>query len=146
VLFEWKTAGDFRISVNITAFNGTTPSWDVRADNNANGGLPFEEYWRDTNTTVPVPVGEWFKFEIFWHRSAGDDGRVWAAINGQVLSDHYAPTKGVNNAPINRIFLTQVYSGSSYPIYQWQDDVQIWSTFPTASALDAWYDPPYGLH
>jgi hypothetical protein len=27
----------------------------------------------------------------------------------------------------------------------WQqiDDVQVWSTFPTAKAGDAWYDPPY---
>jgi hypothetical protein len=50
---------------------------------------------------------------------------------------------GPNKSPINRIFMTQVYSGSSYPIYQWVDNVQVWSKFPTAKSTDAWYDPPY---
>jgi len=26
------------------------------------------------------------------------------------------------------------------------DDVQIWSTFPTVSSGDAWYNPPYAPH
>jgi hypothetical protein len=50
---------------------------------------------------------------------------------------------GTNGSPIIRIFVNQLYSGSTYPIYQWIDNVQIWATFPTVSSGDAWYDPPY---
>jgi hypothetical protein len=147
VLFEVKTAGDFRFGCGIVGWGpGTGLKWQIQADNDANGGLPREEYWREYNTSVAVPIGEWFKFEVFWHRSTGNDGRIWMAVNGQVIADHFGPNIGVNNAPINRIMISQVYSGSPYPIYQWQDDVQIWSIFPTAQAGDAWYDPPYAPH
>jgi len=57
-----------------------------------------------------------------------------------------SPNRGVNNAPINRIMVDQLYSGTAYPIYQWHDDLQIWSAFPSASSGDAWYDPPYAPH
>ena len=77
------------------------------------------------NCSSAVPVDQWFKFEAFWHRSSGADGRVWIAVNGQVLADHYGPNKGVWNAPINRIFMPLTYSDAPYPLYQWIDDVEI---------------------
>lgn len=147
VVFEWKTAGDYRISANLVGWGGKAPFWQLRADNNANGGLPMQEFWRTYNTAVPVPAADaWWKFEVFWHRSSGNDGRVWMAVNGKVLVDKYGPNIGVNNKPINRIFLSQLYAGSPYPIYQWTDDVQVWSTFPTAKPGDPWYDAVYAPH
>jgi hypothetical protein len=56
------------------------------------------------------------------------------AGNGQVIFDHYGPNRGVNNAPINRIMMPNLYSSAPYPIYQWVDDVQIWDGFPSDAA------------
>jgi hypothetical protein len=146
MVFEWKTAGDFRVLLEIVAWGGQTPFWYVSWDNDANGGLPYQQFYRSENHSVPVPMGDWFKLEVFWHRSSGTDGRAWFAINGKVIDDHFGQTIGVNKAPINRIMINQVYSGAPYPIYQWIDDVQIWQGFPTVQSTDPWYDPPYAPH
>jgi chitodextrinase len=82
------------------------------------------------NRTVPVPVGGWFKFEFFLHRSNGADGRVWVAVNGNVIADHYGPNMGAWNLPINRIMTPILYTGSRMPVYQWIDDLEIWDGFP----------------
>jgi len=150
-LFEWKTSDstgssgtgpDFRVELTIATYGGT-PYWFM----SGNGYVPtYTEYWRINNTSVPVPIGKWFKLEVFWHRSSGSDGRVWMAVNGQVIGDHYGSNVGPNGSPINRIMMTQLYSGGTFPISQWLDDVQIWSTFPTAASGDAWYNPPYAPH
>jgi hypothetical protein len=145
VVFEWKTTGDYRVMTEVVNYGGT-PYWQLKADNVANGGLAKQEFWRVTNKNVRVPIGEWFKYEVFWHRSKGSDGRVWMAVNGQTLVDKRGPNIGVHNDPIDRIFLTQLYSGAAYPIYQWTDDVQIWSTFPSAKPGDPWYNAPYAPH
>jgi hypothetical protein len=157
VFFEWKTAGDYRVSANVVTYGNVAPYWDVRGDNIANGDLQPETFWTTTNNTVPVPVNQWFKFEVFWHRSGsfGDSsGRVWMAVNGQIIADIRNATRpdvntsmmGRNHVSINRIMVNQLYSGSPYPIYQWVDDLQIWKGFPTAAAGDRWYDPPYAPH
>ncbi|HEV8110892.1 MAG TPA: Ig-like domain-containing protein [Burkholderiales bacterium] len=146
MVFEWKTTGDYRISAQLVNYGQTNPYWELRADNVANGGLAYQEFWRTQNRTAPAPVGQWFKFEVFWHRSAGSEGRVWMAANGQTLIDKFGPNIGVNGNPIERIFLTQLYTAATYPIEQWTDDVQIWSAFPTAKAGDPWYDGVYGPH
>jgi hypothetical protein len=140
VVFEWKTAGDYRVIAQVVTWGigaggiSVPLSWQIRGDNAANGGLPYQQFWEVYNTTVPVPVGEWFKFEVFWHRSSGSDGRVWMAVNGQVIVDYYGSNMGVYNAPINRIMMPNLYSSTSYPIYQWVDDVEIWDSFPPGAA------------
>jgi hypothetical protein len=146
VVFVWKSTGDYRVEAQIVNYGGVTPYWQITADNVANGGLPPREFWRVSNQSVAVPLDRWFKFEVFWHRSQGADGRVWMAVDGHKIVDKFGPNIGVNNDPIDRIFLIQLYSAAFYPLEQWTDDVQIWSTFPTASPGDPWYDPPYASH
>src|SRR5712691_9954699 len=124
--------GDYRVEVYVMTYGGGTPYWQVLADNNAGGGAPLVNNWVVQNRLVPVPVGEWFKFEIFWHRSNGADGRVWAAVNGNVIADHNGPNMGAWNLPINRISSPTVYTGSRMPVYQWIDDLEIWDGFPPA--------------
>jgi hypothetical protein len=144
-LFEWKTTDtDARIELQIKSDGDGTPLyWMARSD----GYQPsYNEFWRVNNKVVPVPVGKWFKLEIYWKRGSGTAGRVFFAVNGQVIADRAGNTIGPNKSPINRIMVNQLYSGSTYPIYQWVDDVQMWSTFPTAASGDAWYDPPYAAH
>ena len=148
-LFEWKTYApgadtDYRVELQIINYGGgSSPRWMMRGD----GWVPsYQEYWRIENTSIPIPMGQWFKLEVYWKRSSGSDGRVWMAVNGQVIGDHFGPNKGPANAPINRIMVNQLYTGGALPAYQWVDDLQIWSTFPSASSSDAWYDPPYAPH
>jgi len=141
MLFEWKTAGDYRVTARVAGYGGATPYWIVIGDNEANGGLPYERYWEIQNKTVPVPIGEWFKFEIYWRRSSGSDGRVWLAINGNVIADRRGPNIGVNNKPINRIMMPNLYTGGIYPAYHWIDDIEIWSSFPPVGN-----NPPYAPH
>ena len=119
------------------------PFWVIAGDNNAGGGFSPVNTWVETNTTVPVPdEGQWSKVEIFWHRSSGPDGRVWMAINGSKIADHIGPNTGAAQLPINRIMVNSLHSGGRLPIYQWVDDIQIWTGgFPTV--MD---DPPYAPH
>jgi len=148
-VFEIKTADqgnggpDWRYLIQVVGFNGPTPTWRVRADRSYPSSGDF---WDVMVPSTPVPLGQWFKLEVYWHRSSGSDGRVWAAINGVVLDDHRGPNMGAARAPMDRIMLTNLYTGGTYPQYQWLDDVQIWSAFPTAQPGDAWYDPPYAPH
>jgi hypothetical protein len=143
-LFEFKTTDtDYRLELGIVNFGGGTPLWQIRGD----GWIPdYKEYWRVQNRSVPVPIGEWFKLEVYWRRSATPEGRVWMAVNGSVLLDRRGANTGPNGSRINRIMVNQLYSGGSYPIYQWMDDLQIWSDFPSARSGDPWYDPPYAPH
>jgi hypothetical protein len=151
--FEFKTGnqtpwggpandGDYRVAVNILTYGGGQPYWHMRGDNVAGGNAPLVNSWTDDNRNVPVPVGTWFKFEIFWHRSSGSDGRVWAAVNGQPLFDHRGANVGAWNLPINRIMAPVLYSGSAMPVYQWVDDVEVWDGFPPANGSN----PPYAMH
>ncbi|MGB5082811.1 MAG: FG-GAP-like repeat-containing protein [Burkholderiales bacterium] len=122
--------GDYRIEVYVMTYGGGAPYWQVLADNNAGGGAPLVNNWSVQNRTVPVPVGEWFKFEFFLHRSNGADGRVRVAVNGNVIADQTGPNMGAWNLPINRISMPTVYTGSRMPVYQWIDDLEIWNGFP----------------
>lgn len=126
--------GDYRIEVYVMTYGGGTPYWQVLADNSAGGGAPLVNNWVVQNRAVPVPVGEWFKFEFFLHRSNAADGRVWVAVNGNVITDHMGPNMGAWNLPINRISAPTVYTGSRMPVYQWVDDLEIWDGFPRAGA------------
>jgi hypothetical protein len=172
VPFQWKTAGDYRVIFGVLRDRNPAPDtcdftgplyWAVGGDNDANWYLydapagrcepPLTRcvpqptnVWGAENRSVPVPVGQWFKLEFFWHRSSGSGGRVWIAVDGQVVFDRYGPNTGEWDRPIDRIMITQLYSSTRYPIYQWVDDLQIWSGFPTAEPGDPWYDPPYATH
>jgi hypothetical protein len=141
-LFEVKTTDtDYRIELQIRVDAGQSKAyWMARTDTYVPS---HKDFWRVYNKDVPVPVGQWFKLETYFKRSSGSDGRIWMAVNGQKIVDRFGPTMGPNNSPINRIMVNQLYSGGTYPIYQWVDNVQVWSTFPTVSSGAAWYDPPY---
>jgi hypothetical protein len=138
-VFEWKTTDtDRRVQLKINSYGGT-PYWSAVLDQRID---PKIKLWQVDNKSVPVPEG-WFKIEIYWKRSGGSDGRVWMAVNGQVIADKRGSNMGPNKSRIDRIMPSLLYSGTSYPIYQWVDDLQMWSGFPQAKAGDPWYDAPY---
>jgi hypothetical protein len=143
-LFEWKTGGqgilsyggDYRVILSVAMDNSGNLYWNTRGDNNANGPYPFQKYWSSDNYTVPVSAGQWFHLETFTHRSTGGDGEFWAKVDGQTIVDHIGPNIGVHNDPINRIMLSQVYTGGRTPAYQWVDDVQIWDGIAPSDRSD----------
>jgi hypothetical protein len=144
VLMEFKSSGDDnRLLVMVTNYSPAGPHWRIGLDD-----IKSNFVWeiKPDASKVPVKQGEWFKLEVYWLRSSGPDGRIWVAIDGNVVADQSGNNMGPSGTPINRVMVHQLYSGTSYPIYQWVDDLQIWSTFPTAQPGAPWYDPPYGSH
>jgi len=144
-LFEWKTPDpiDYRFQIAIENYAGGAPHWMAIGD----AYYPSQtEFWRVYADNVPVPLGQWFKLEIYWKRAPDNSGRFWAAVNGQVILDHSGPNYGARADHIDRVMAHQVYTGGSYPLTTTIDDLQIWNTWPTAAPGNAWYDPPYGSH
>lgn len=126
---EWKTEGDFR-SMNELLSDGNNLTWSMKWDNNANGGLPFELFWRVLNNSVPVPAGQWMHIEFFTHR-ADTNGCTWLAVNGQTLFDQFGDNVGIKNAPINRIFIASPYSNA--PLGMFVDDIVVYEGLPSAA-------------
>lgn len=127
-LFEYKTKDyadgtGFRLISYIYTDTDGNPYWHWQGDAN-----PQNAVWEIDNTTVPVPINEWFLTEYYWHWSEGDYGRALWKINGQVIGDHYGPTTR-NSKPIDFIILTQIY-GDANPKHQWIDDIEIWDAIP----------------
>lgn len=148
VMSEWKTGGmnntwkgDYRILTSVIRDGSGRLYWNTQGDNNANYFTSVQRFWTVTNNTVPVPVGQWFKYEVFWHRSNGSDGRYWAAVNGQPIVDHWGPNMGVYNLPINRIMLTNNYSGGKTPSQQWLTGLEIWNGFPCGVGVSCYGKP-----
>ena len=138
--------GDYRIKVVILKNKAGELYWLTSADDGANWvkvdsagkeincphvpECPLQSYWRVENHTVPVPVGTWAKAEVYWHRSSGDDGRYWAAVNGQVVADYHGSTMGKFALPITRIFSTLAYSGGHPPNETHTTGLEFWDGFP----------------
>ncbi|HTQ35898.1 MAG TPA: hypothetical protein VMH77_02580, partial [Steroidobacteraceae bacterium] len=126
------------------------PFWFVSADNNAGGSYALVNGWSEANASVPVPdTGGWNKVEIFWHRSSGNDGRFWMAVNGTQLVNHIGANMGAASMSINRIMPSMLTSNGIFPMYQWIDDFQIWDGgFPLSCtpAPGSYCDPPYASH
>ncbi len=133
--------GDYRIEAYVMTHNNAQPYWVLLGDNNAGGGAPAVNTFRIENRNVPVPVGQWFKVEFFWHRSSGSDGRVWMAVNGKVIADRRGANMGAWSQPVNRIMAPLLYAGGTMPIYQWVDELEIWNGFPAPGN-----NPPYAPH
>ena len=169
--------GNYRIGVNVLTEDSTAPYWGCTGDNNSRDhppGDPVETYWREPRSAwtvsdpndeqnghwrpplegaVPVPEGEWFKFEAFWSRKtvAEPGGYFWAAVNGQVICEHsgwnYIRALYNTGNPvgfINRIHIP-LYTGGRYPISQWIWNFQIWDQVPSAADTDHqwWCTSPY---
>lgn len=146
--FEFKTGGyentgngDYRIQTTILKNKDGKLYWMSKGDNGANGPFPFVDYWIERNYDVPVILDKWFKYEVYWHRSAGADGRYWTAVDGQVLFDHKGPNMGDYNLPINRIFFAPAYSGGNTPVESHITGLEIWDGFPCGVGVSCYKKP-----
>jgi hypothetical protein len=139
---DWKTGplggggGDRRFIVSIYGDKASNKIyWYGALDNVANLEPNRVVYWEQNNTSVPVPVGAWFKVEVFVHRSSGSDGRLWFAVNGQTVFDRYGSNIGPLGQSWNRIMAFLNYSsGMLLPSQMWVDDFEVWNGFPSDAA------------
>jgi hypothetical protein len=126
-------------SHNGTACPNAVPGqwhWLIQADPGV--GTPGTLKWQQCNPAAEVPIGRWFKVEIFFHRatSATGTGRVWVAVDNNEILDYTVPGTTLANgmfaagSPIDRIMLPQQYGGDEWPRDQYVDDVEIWNGFP----------------
>jgi hypothetical protein len=134
-LMEWKESGspraDFRWEIFIARDrNVNSLFWLTRAQF---GDLQSSPKAWECTSPVPVPVGKWFLFEVFWQLDRSD-GRVWAAANGETLVDYQGQTQKDSGLYVWWPF--KVYVGTALeqfggrPIYQWMDDVEFASDPP----------------
>ncbi|MGZ0020678.1 hypothetical protein [Nitrosomonas sp. wSCUT-2] len=138
--FEFKTggydgndgSGDYRIITNIYKHTDGKLYWMTKGDSQANGPIPRITYWLEDNRVVPVPVGEWFKFEVFWHRSRGKEGRFCAAVNEREIVKYQGSTMGEYNLPVTRIMVNNAYSGGHGPVESYTTGLEIWEVIPAA--------------
>ncbi len=144
-LMEWKETGppgaraDFRWNINVRRSKGVDDLyWWTNAQFGDLANSP--KAWDCRSTGVPVPVDEWFLFEVFWKLDT-TDGRVWAAVNGKTIVDYHGQTQKDSGLFVWWPF--KVYTGGQIDtmpdapgyrsIYQWVDDVEIWSDFPVSA-------------
>lgn len=135
-VFFWKTLDtDYRIEAYVSTNTNIHPNGDlhfyIHGDRPNTISGEYKEDWQVRNKEVVVPLAEWFLMEFFWHRSHEPDGRVYWAVNGEVIADHYEQNYGDYNNHINRICPFGVYGiPDIYPSEQWIDDVEILDGFP----------------
>ncbi len=120
---NWDAGNGFRMIAYIERDEFGVERWRFQGDSNPN---PY--YWSVSNYLVPVPREEWFKVEIFFKWSTGDDGYASMKINGEIIAENYGPTT-YNDDNLGGIFIHQIY-GSSTPMFQWVDDIEIWDDEP----------------
>ncbi|HEV7608244.1 MAG TPA: hypothetical protein VGO61_12955 [Steroidobacteraceae bacterium] len=108
--------------------------WRIQADRGDSTTIK----WAACNQTAEVPLRQWFKVEIFFHRARTATGtaRVWVAIDGQEILDFSTSDAAVGRnlfaagSPIERIMLPQMYGGDDWQRHQLVDDLEIWDSFP----------------
>lgn len=116
-------SGDYRWALYIRDIRGT-PYWELDAQRGVAGDSPFD--WLYHNKDVSVPQNQWFKLELYWKHSAGDDGRIWVAIDGTTLFDHHGRTMRANPVAVFNPFKVYGTLGEA-----WYDDIEIWDNIPS---------------
>ncbi|QOJ24008.1 MAG: hypothetical protein HRU78_10425 [Gammaproteobacteria bacterium] len=139
-LDTWR--GDYRITVYVMKGSDKKLYWTTKGDNVANGPFTPIDYWVETNRIVPVPIDKWAKFEVYWHRSSGSNGRFWAAVNGEVIVNHYGSNMGDYNLPITRIFVSNPYSGGRASVENHITGLEIWDDFPCGMGVSCYDRKP----
>lgn len=127
--WEMKTSTDYRITPFIYADSSGVPYWLIQADNNPNGCSNCQTFWTIANKNVAVPTDRWFLMEYYLYRSSGNDGRVFWAVDGQVIADRMGPNMGAKNEEVAVIMYQNLY-GTIFPMYEWLDDLEIWNKPP----------------
>ena len=135
-IMEWRESGeDYRWCIYIARDGGERLHWRTKAQWGVAGNSA--EHWTEISDN-PSPesiAGEWALLEVYWKHSTGNDGRVWAAINGKTICDHHGPNKKDSDIRLWNAF--KVYTGEDSMdtglIYHWIDDFELYDGIPCQS-------------
>jgi hypothetical protein len=135
-LFEIKTQSDFRIITYVLrTSSNSSPFFLVQSDNGAQNS-PTRTFWtsscpQSSSCYVAVPQNQWFLEEIYLKRSSGSDGQFFFAINGKTIVNRMGPNYGgsISSEPIYQWMIQNEY-GNYFPMQEWLDDVELWSSPP----------------
>ena len=122
----------FRINIGITQDPETRQLFWVATGEQVQPVRIIE--WQDRNFDVEVPLGEWFEVESYIRRHP-TDGRVYFAINGEVVFDLSVSTQHAEE-PRPLLFWSpfKLYHDPSWwaqgPTEQWYDDLEVWTGLP----------------
>ena len=132
VLMEWNNT-DYRWGLYIVKDPIGTPVWQLQAEL-LGGDEPVVD-WIEVNNNVTVPIGEFFKLEVFWKHSSDVDGRVWVAINGQDVFYHRGRNKIDHKIGVWNPFkmLGSLELGIQE---QWITNVEIWDDIPLSETKE----------
>ncbi len=134
--WSWKIGtSTYRLTAQIWTTSSGVPRWMIQGDSGA-GTSDYVRHFRVFNDVVPIPQGEWAKVEVFYDRNGS--GRVWTAINGQVLWDIVPkdPLGRLDRNITNGTFLTVRGTSSRDTTARevWVDELEIWDNFPPESS------------
>jgi hypothetical protein len=122
----------YRMQLRITDWTlSGVPRFSIAADH-LDPNQCIWDYERSPNQPA-VPLGQWFRVEIFWSRHP-TNGRYWAAIDGMTLINYEGRTAADDLQPIGKLFPFLAYSGGAVPFRQWVDDLEIWDRFPSTAS------------
>lgn len=80
---------------------------------------------------IPVPVGRWFLFQVYWKSSPSDDGRFVVRADQQVICNYTGPTMMTMHADKWNLFKCYVdpqhLEEHGYVAWQMCDDISIWA-------------------
>ncbi|MBN1672336.1 MAG: hypothetical protein JXR37_14950 [Kiritimatiellae bacterium] len=127
--------GDHRLSINMEYSEengGVTWLCHTQQRVQKDGQWKWVKLWEEVSAVRPV-AGRWFLYELYYRRHR-TEGRVWIAMDGQVVCDYTGRT--MTDQPLSGFELMKCYPGrrlykdKPQTVEQWIDDVQIWSDFP----------------
>ena len=105
--------------------------------NAPDGILPWTvsnfRYWQEINKTVPVPFGQWVKYEMYIYRHQ-KNGIVLSAINDQIVCAHVGRTMGEFGNYWGRLFPIIAY-GTYAPNSLWACRLRFRDYPPAGSVL-----------
>jgi len=88
--------------------------------------------WQETNKDAPAPAGKWFLLEVYFKRCAGSDGRYRVSVDGKPILDHRG--KNMKDSSLGTWCIFKAYTPKAAfdrgPVFQWIDDLEIWSAPP----------------
>jgi hypothetical protein len=69
------------LSFNKDSGSGQPLYWALTAEYMQPASAMFDDIWpKQTNSSVPVPIGQWCTFEVFFKWGDASSGRIWVAI------------------------------------------------------------------
>ncbi len=150
---QWTSEGyPFRITLDLTKPSATVPSalflhvhaQTIDIADGGDGGATFTVVWDASDTTFPVPSGQWFQLELYFKQGNASSGRFYAAVTPaggakQVIFDvhnvthhpddpapngfgHFNPQKLYTSAKLIEHFKSR----GAVPNVLW-DDFEIWT-------------------